>query len=227
MNYRALLATMVMGVSMIGANSAQAGAEVGSWYIAPKAVYVDPDRLQRVVDAGTAHKVGDALGASFGIGKVLNQNWDGEVNHVYSVHGAGADTAATSYKSWEGVLNRVFSREKSLSPFVGFGLNSTTYALTTATSTVQANTAREWGYLVKTGVMVDIGGLNDIKNIPTVSSKGSMQLVAEIGWRADGGLKGCDGGNAACALPSATRYFENTFFGLGLRYNFGTQKAAP
>ena len=215
MNYRALLATMVMGVSLIGANSAQAGAEVGSWYIAPKAVYVDPDRLQRVINTGVAYKVGDALGASFSIGKVLNQNWDGELNYVYSVHGAGTDTAATSYKSWEAVFNRVYMRDKRVNSFIGFGINSSTFSLTTSDSIIQGVNHRDWGYLVKTGAKMDVGYLNDNKNLSSVSSKGALQLVAEIGWRVDGGLKGCD------LCSTGTRYFENTFFGLGMSYNFG------
>lgn len=210
MKYRALLGTMAMAASMMGANSAQAGAEVGSWYVAPVAVHVDPDRVQRFVDAGTSYKVRDAYGASLGVGKVLNQNWDGEVNYVYSIHGAGNDRSATSYKSWEGVLNRVFMRDKKINPFVGFGLNSTTYSLTTIGSKTQAPTHREWGYLAKTGVIADI------KKMPYLNENGALQLVAEIGWRADGGLKGCD-----ICTTGTTRYLENTFFGLGLHYNFG------
>ena len=210
MKYRALLGTMTVVASLAGANSAQAGADVGSWYGAPKAVYADPDRLQRVITAGTAYKVGDAVGASFGVGKVLNQNWDAELNYVYSVHGAGSSTAATSYKSWEGVVNRVYMRDKKVNPFVGFGINSTTYSLTTVDSPEQANTNRNWGYLVKTGVIADI------KKMPYLNENGALQLVAEIGWRADGGLKGTD------KLQLGTiRFFENTFFGLGLHYNFG------
>ena len=46
----------------------------------------------------------------------------------------------------------------------------------------------------------------------------SFQLVTELGWRVDGGLKGADKINLG-----QIRYFENTFFGLGLRYNFGTR----
>jgi OOP family OmpA-OmpF porin len=219
MKYRALLATMAMATSFAGANSAQAGAEVGSWYLVPKAVYVDPDRLQRAFDGATSHKVGDAFGASFGVGKVLNQNWDGEVNYVYSVHGAGSSSAATSYKSWEGILNRVYMRDKKVNPFVGFGINSTTYSLTTQSSITQQTTHREFGYLVKTGLIVDVnlGSLNDL---PRIHSD-AIQLVIEMGWRADGGLKGTDKINLG-----EIRNLENTFLGLGLHYKFGKHTVA-
>lgn len=226
MKHSSMLAVLAMTSSFLVANSAQAGAEVGSWYVAPKAVYVDPDRLQRVISATTSYKVADAVGASFGGGKVLNPNWDAELNYVYSVHGAGSSTATTSYKSWEAVVNRVYMRDKKVNPFVGFGINSTTYSLTNVNSTTSESTSRGTGYLVKAGIITEIGGLNDIKKIPTIKSDNALQLVLEMGWRADGGLKGCDGGNNPCAFPGAISSFENTFFGLGLRYNFGIQTAS-
>ncbi len=210
MKHRALLGTMAVVAALVGANSAQAGAEVGGWYVAPKAIYVDPDRLQRAFNGGTSYKVGDAVGASLGVGKVLSQNWDAEVNYVYSVHGAGSSTAATSYKSWEGVVNRIYMRDKKVNPFLGFGINSSTYSLTTINSPGPVGTSRVFGYLAKTGVIVDIN------KMPYLNEKGALQLVAEIGWRADGALKGTDKLNLG-----EIRNFENTFFGLGLHYNFG------
>ncbi len=226
MKHYSLLVALAMASSFVGANSAQAGAEVGSWYVAPKLIYVDPDRIQRYVTTPTqSYKVGDAFGASLSVGKVLNQNWDAEVGYVYSRHSAGSVKPATSFKTWEGVLDRVFMRDKAVNPFVGFGINSTTYSLTTVGATSQAVPHREWGYLVKTGALVDVSAIPVINKIPVINTKGAMQLVAEIGWRADGGLKGCD----ICVTGTA-RYLENTFYGLGLHYNFGKRtvaKAAP
>lgn len=210
MKYRALLGTLAVAATLAGANSAQAGADIDSWYVAPKAVYVDPDRLQRAFNGGTSYKVGDAVGASFGVGKALSQNWDVEVNYVYSVHGAGSSTAATSYKSWEGLVNRIYMRDKKINPFLGFGINSSTYSLTTIKSPSPVGSSRVFGYLAKTGVIVDINKMRYL------NEKGALQLVAEIGWRADGALKGTDKLNLG-----EIRNFENTFFGLGLHYNFG------
>ena len=211
MNYRALLATMVMGVSMIGANSAQAGAEVGSWYIAPKAVLFDPDKIDRYyTNATTSYKVDDSTGFGLTVGKAINENWDAEAGYVFSIHKAGP--GEKTFKSIEGLLNRVFMRNQSFSPYVGFGLNSTTYALPAFGATAH----RDWGYLLKVGATLDVGGSQVIKKVlPFVENKNSLQLVGEAGWRADGGLKGCD-----ICVTGTTRYLENRFYNIGLRYNF-------
>ena len=155
MNYRSLLVSLAMGATLGATNSAQAGSEVGSWYLAPKAVYFNPDRLQRAVDADntTRYKVSNAIGGSIGFGKVLNDNWDADISYVYSSHKAGA--MDTSYKSIEVVATRVFMRENQINPFVGVGLNNTHYSLTTVNSRAQSPIESGTGYLLKIGAITN------------------------------------------------------------------------
>ncbi len=207
MKHYSLMVALAMGSALLSANCAQAGAEVGSWYVAPKVLYVDPDRVARD-SATTNYKVGDAFGGSLAIGKVLSKDWDTELGYVYSSHRAGPNEKI-KLKGVELVLNRVFMRDRAVNPFIGVGLNSMSYLLPQK----GANSHRDVGYLVKAGALTNL------------TKSGALQLSTEIGWRTDGGLKGCD----LCGTGQ-TRYLEDTFYGLGLHYNFGAHskpKAAP
>lgn len=157
MKHRSLLLALATASTFAGVNSAQAGAEVGSWYVAPKAVYVDPDRL---------YKVDESIGGSLAIGKVLSDAWDAELAYGDSRHDVTGGGSKLKLKGAELNFNRVFMRNQTVSPFLGFGLNSITTRVPGKTSY-----SRDLGVAIKAGVLADI------------TSNGAVQLSAEVGKR--------------------------------------------
>jgi len=159
MKHRSLLLTLATTSALAGASSALAGAEVGSWYVAPQAVYVDPDKDYRA-DAST--------GASLAIGKVLSKTWDAELAYVDSHHDVTGGGSKLKLNGPSLNFNRVFLRDNAISPFLGFGITGMS---SRADGTGKTN--RDYGALIKAGVLADL------------TSNGALQLSAEIGKRSN------------------------------------------
>ncbi len=224
MKHYSLMVALAMGSALIGANSAQAGAEVGSWYVAPKAVFVNPDKDYTFYTGSTTanpYKTDSAFGGSLAVGKVLSQNWDVELGYVYSSHkvsnAAGAELDKLKLRGLELVVNRVFMRDSFINPFIGAGINSMNYRAQSVSDAGVPQATRNQrdglGYLVKAGALVD------------VTSDGALQISAEVGQRSDGYFSSCD-----LCVRNELRHQEDLFAGLGIHYNFGFgghAKAAP
>lgn len=157
MKHRSLLLALATASAVAGTQSALAGAEVGSWYVAPKAVFVDPDN---------AYGADSSIGGNLAIGKVLSEAWDAELAYGDSRHDVAAGGSKLKLQGAELNFNRVFMRDKAVNPFLGFGLNSYSYRAPGSTSH-----ERDVGLGVKAGVLADI------------TSNGALQLSAEIGKR--------------------------------------------
>lgn len=159
MKHRSLLLALATTSAVAGVPSAMAGAEVGSWYVAPQAVYVDPDKN---------YLADESIGGSLAIGKVLSQNWDGELAYVDSRHDVAGGGNKLKLTGAALNFNRVFMRDNAVSPFIGFGLNSIS-----SRKNGTGATNRDFGAAIKAGVLADI------------TSNGALQLTAEIGKRSD------------------------------------------
>lgn len=158
MKHRSTLIALATAATIFGTQSAMAGAEVGSWYVAPKALYVDPDK---------DFNADSAVGFGFGIGKVLSEEWDAELSFVDTRH----DVDAGDKLKLRGValdLNRVFMRSGPVNPYVGLGINSIQ-----SRSAGNGNGGHDFGGSIHAGLLADL-----IKG-------GGLQLAAEIGKRAD------------------------------------------
>lgn len=159
MKHRSLLLALATASALAGVNSAQAGAEVGSWYVAPKAVYVDPDKV---------YNADENIGGSLAIGKVLSEAWDAELAYGESRHSVTGGGSKLKLQGPELNFNRVFMRDRAVNPFIGFGVNSMSFRAPGKTSY-----ERDFGAAIKAGVLADI------------TRDGKLQLSAEVGKRAD------------------------------------------
>lgn len=153
-----VLGALITGTAILGARTAMAGAEVGSWYVTPKAVYVDPD---------SNFDADDDFGGSFGIGKVLTKELDLELSYTYSEHDEdGGDTLRLRGVSLD--LNRIFFRDSAVNPYLGVGINSIR-----SRRFVDGEAGPEFGGSLHAGVLADL------------TRGGGLQLGAEVGKRAD------------------------------------------
>lgn len=159
MKHRSLLLALATTSALAGASSAMAGAEVGSWYVAPQAVYVDPDKNYRA---------DESIGGSLAFGKVLSETWDAELAYVDSRHDVIGGGSKLKLNGAALNLNRVFMRDNAVNPFIGFGINSIS-----SRKNGTGATNRDFGAAIKVGVLADI------------TSNGALQLSAEIGKRSD------------------------------------------
>jgi len=158
MKHRSMLIALATASAVLGAQAAMAGAEVGSWYVTPKALYVDPDK---------DFHADSAVGGSLGIGKVLDKNWDLELAYVDSRHDADiGDKLKLSGAVLD--LNRVFMRDNAVNPYIGVGLNSIH-----SRQYVNGKTGSDFGGSVHAGLLADL-----IKG-------GALQFSVEVGKRAD------------------------------------------
>lgn len=159
MKHRSLLLTLAITSAVAGAPAAMAGAEVGSWYVSPRALYVDPDKNYRA---------DEEIGGSLAFGKVLSQKWDGELAYVDSRHDVIGGGSKLKLTGAELNFNRVFMRDNAVSPFIGLGLNSIS-----SRKNGTGATNRDFGAAIKAGVLADL------------TSNGALQLSAEVGKRSD------------------------------------------
>lgn len=159
MKHRSLLLAVATITGVAGASSAMAGAEVGSWYVSPQAVYVDPDKN---------YQADESIGGSLAIGKVVNKAWDVELAYIESHHdvtGGGNKLKLTGPSIY---FNRVFMRDHAISPYIGAGIN----AIHVRNGAAQAS-GTDLGLGIKAGILADL------------THNGALQLSAEVGKRSD------------------------------------------
>jgi OOP family OmpA-OmpF porin len=142
---------------LAGASSAMAGAEVGSWYLAPQAVYVDPD---------SDYNADENIGGSLAIGKVLSKQWDGEISYVETRHDVNGGGSKLKLNGPSIYFNRVFLRDSAVNPFIGAGLN-----IINSRDHGTGAGDRDVGLGIKAGVLADL------------TKNGALQLSAEVGKR--------------------------------------------
>lgn len=184
MKHRSLLLAVATLATLTGAPHAMAGAQVGSWYVAPQAVYVDPDKNYRA---------DESIGGSLAIGKVLSEAWDAELSYIDTRHDVTGGGNALKLNGPSLNFNRVFMRNAAVNPFLGLGVNAIS-----SRRDGTGRTERNIGIGVKAGILADL------------TRNGALQLSAEIGERSDG----------------FANKLEDTFAGLGLRFNFGAPQKA-
>jgi OmpA-OmpF porin, OOP family len=158
MKHQSVLLAMTTVAALAG-SAAWAGAPAGSWYVAPQALHVDPDN---------AYQADSAVGASIGIGKVLSEDWDMDLNWVDTSHDV---TGGGNKLKLDGAMlnfNRVFMRDNVVNPFIGFGVNSMH-----SKDLGSGNSQRDFGAQIQAGVLADV--LKD----------GALQLSAVVGKRSD------------------------------------------
>jgi OOP family OmpA-OmpF porin len=136
-----------------------AGAEVGSWYVAPKALYVDPDK---------DYNADEDIGGSLAIGKVVSKEWDIELGYVLSSHDVTGASKKLKLQGPEFNFNRVFLRDNAVNPFMGAGINF----MNALDGSGELNHTA--GLNVRAGVLADL------------TRNGALQLSAEIGKRFEG-----------------------------------------
>ena len=109
---KAIALTLAACAAMLVGNSAFAGADVGSWYIAPQlqGVWLGD---QRVAD--------DDLGFKTSLGTVLSKNWNAEFSYGSSNHNqaAGQKLRLQDYLI---TAQRVFYRDERVNPYFTVGL---------------------------------------------------------------------------------------------------------
>ena len=107
-----ILGFSLASVIALGGSVALAGAEVGSWYVAPtfQGVWVDNDR-----------NADDSGGFSLAFGRTVLPNWDAELALNTSSHNqaAGAKLDLTGISM---AAHRVFYRDSRFSPYLAIGL---------------------------------------------------------------------------------------------------------
>jgi OOP family OmpA-OmpF porin len=157
MKHRLLLLAVATTATLAGASSAMAGAEVGSWYLAPQAVYVDPD---------SDYHADEAIGASLSIGKVLSKQWDADLGYVDTRHDVAGGGNKLKLNGPSIYFNRVFLRDRAVNPYIGAGLN----LIYSRENGIGAGD-RDIGLGIKAGVLADL------------TQNGALQLSAEIGKR--------------------------------------------
>jgi len=157
MKHRSLLLAVATAATLTGASSAMAGAEVGSWYVSPKAVYVDPD--------GDYH-ADSSIGGSLAVGKVLSQTWDIDLGYIDTRHDVTGSGNKLKMQGPVVNFNRVFMRDRAVNPYIGLGV---TYL---NTRDIKSGGGEHFaGAVVQGGILADL------------TSNGALQLSAEVGKR--------------------------------------------
>lgn len=151
------LAILGSAAALAAVNVAHAGAPEGSWFVAPKAVWVDPD---------SDHDADADIGGSLGIGKVINKDWDIELAYSDTRHDLNSG-GKLKLRGPEINVYRVFMRDSRINPFFAVGM-----VYERASGTAVASDDFELGVQGKVGVLADM------------VESGALQLSAEVGTRA-------------------------------------------
>jgi OOP family OmpA-OmpF porin len=170
------------------AGTAFAGAPEGSWYVAPRvnALWLDDDRL-----------ADDDMGYTLSFGRVLNQNWDGEVSVFSSSHdGLGGNDL--DLKGFNLSANRVFYRESRVTPFLTLGIGRMKAEYDSGSD--QEDTVVTYGV----GLLIDL--------MRTSSTGSTLQLRADMGARR--------------GMEHTPKQPIDYVGGIGLQFNWGG-KVAP
>ncbi len=150
---------MTAAVTLLGANAALAGNDVGSIYVAPmiQGVWLDD-----------ARNADDDAGFAFAFGKAVSEKWNVEIAAFNSEHSAAANTKLKN-SGFELVAQRVFYRDANVTPYMAVGLGRLESRV--------PNLLRETDFYVKYGV----GVLADLAKRPDAGT--NLQLRGEIAGR--------------------------------------------
>ena len=147
---------LTAAASLLGAQGALAGSDVGSLYVAPQiqGIWLDD-----------ARNADDDLGFSFSFGKVVSEKWNVEIAGFSAEHDAGVSSKLKN-AGFELNAQRVFYRDASVAPFLSIGLGR----LESRIATVQ----RDSDFYLKAGV----GVLADLAK--NVDAGTNLQLRGEL-----------------------------------------------
>jgi Outer membrane protein beta-barrel domain len=149
---------MTAAVTLLGANAALAGTDVGSWYVAPQiqGLWLDDERV-----------ADDDAGFAFSFGRAASEKWNFEISTFSSNH----ETAGPNKLKIQGLdlaAQRLFYRSERVSPYLMAGIGRQQNRIGT----------NSWDTIVwKYGV----GVLADIAKRPDAGT--NLQLRAEMGAR--------------------------------------------
>ncbi|MFT3906323.1 MAG: OmpA family protein [Steroidobacteraceae bacterium] len=148
-------------LAALAAAGAQAGAPVGSYYIAPEGLWVNPDNDIAGAREDTNFHVA--------LGTALSQGWDAELGYAETNHDS-PQVGKVAIRGVDLTFNRVFNRDGAISPFIGFGIT----ALTTKFRDTNFDSNNPGGKL-GAGLTADLFGGQSWK----------VQLLGEAGSRLD------------------------------------------
>ncbi|MGB8327408.1 MAG: OmpA family protein [Steroidobacteraceae bacterium] len=153
------LSLMACGFSL-GMQPALAGADVGSWYVAPQAesLWLDNNR-----------KADDDYGIGFAIGKAVAEHWDLELTLTRSSHASKPGTQKLSLVGYGLDVHRVLYRDQRASPYLVAGLGLLEDKFTGLAS------RKEFALKYGAGLLVDLAKRADQGEV--------LQLRTEVGGR--------------------------------------------
>jgi OOP family OmpA-OmpF porin len=113
-----MAAALAVAGSFFFTPAANAGPDIGSWYVTPEALYVSPDHALDANNNG---------GYRFAAGRVLSPKWDLELGAAHSEHASGprGRTGDLKLRFDDITLRRVFQRDQKINPFIDLALGLT------------------------------------------------------------------------------------------------------
>lgn len=172
--------------AVLASSAAQAGAPVGSWYVAPQALLVNPYKDYPDVDR--------AWGGALSAGKVLSEHFDVSLGWMDTRHNVDGGGQKVKLQGPGAKLNLVFLRKNWITPYIGVGVDYMKASFANASQ-------HDFGAEVHAGLLADL------------TRNGALQLFAEAGEHLDGihdsvndrftglGLRMNFGGAAPAAAP--------------------------
>ncbi len=145
--------------AVLASSVAHAGAPVGSWYVAPQALHVNPYEDYEAINR--------AWGGALSVGKVLTEHLDVNLGWMDTRHGVDGGGQKVKIQGPAAKLNLVFMRNSPLNPYLGLGVD---YVKTSF-----ANSSQH-----------DLGGEVHAGVLANLTRTGALQLFAEVGEHLDG-----------------------------------------
>ena len=164
MNTRKAILSLAVGTVLGFANLGHAGAPVGSWYISPQWLWVNPDSKAQI-ESGNGYRVA--------VGRSLSQNWDAELAYANTKHSPipGASPGDLKMALAELDFKRLFNRDDRLNPFVDLGVGS----LDSHTSGVTGSSNKAFAAKLGVGMLYGLGS----------GPFSRAQIIADLGVRLD------------------------------------------
>ena len=163
---RTILLSLSALSTLMAAGYTQAGAPVGSWYVAPQMLWVSPDG-KRGVDSAFGYRVA--------AGTAVSQAWDAEIGYAETRH-SNSDNAGSAgdlkFSDVEVDLKRIVDRDARVNPFLDLGLGILRSAYKSGSANDGSRLAPKLGF----GVLMALGQSNYTR----------AQVVADLGLRLDG-----------------------------------------
>jgi OmpA-OmpF porin, OOP family len=172
-------------LAALTAGTAAAGSDVGSVYIAPQITGIWLDDVRQA---------DDDLGFALGLGIVLTEKWDAQVNLFTSKHDQ-ANNGELKVQGFGLSASRVFYRDEKVNPFITLGFAQVDNSFS------QALDDEVLALTMGVGLLADIGGNRDEGT--------NLQLRGDLGARRSLGGDGTQ------------EDFVDYVAGLGLQYSWG------